>query len=232
MRSNALPPNDPVGVDTEASFLRTRWWWVRHAPVREDGGLIYGQTDLSCDCSDEATFRGLADSLPRHAHWVASHLKRTHQTAQAIWNARGDAPPMRQEPGLAEQDLGDWQGMDRAAFFKDREMDPTRHWFSPASERAPQGESFDDLAARVGGVVERLTELWSGGDIIAVSHGGPIKAAIALALGAEPSLGLAFAIDNGSVTRLDHLRGRNKSGWRVAFINQAARTQERERKLA
>jgi len=27
----------------------TRWWWIRHAPVR-DGGRIYGQSDLPCDC--------------------------------------------------------------------------------------------------------------------------------------------------------------------------------------
>ena len=32
--------------------VATRWWWVRHAPVREDGGCIYGQDDLGCDTSD------------------------------------------------------------------------------------------------------------------------------------------------------------------------------------
>src|SRR5580698_6592435 len=30
----------------------TRWWWVRHAPVRDDGGCIYGQKDMTCDTSD------------------------------------------------------------------------------------------------------------------------------------------------------------------------------------
>ena len=24
-------------------FTRTRWWWIRHAPVRVDEGRIYGQ---------------------------------------------------------------------------------------------------------------------------------------------------------------------------------------------
>jgi len=27
--------------------VATRWWWVRHAPVREDGGCIYGQKDIA-----------------------------------------------------------------------------------------------------------------------------------------------------------------------------------------
>ena len=25
----------------------TRWWWVRHAPVVEQAGRLYGQTDLA-----------------------------------------------------------------------------------------------------------------------------------------------------------------------------------------
>jgi Histidine phosphatase superfamily (branch 1) len=65
-------------------FTRTRWWWVRHAPVRVDEGRIYGQRDLPCDCSEAGVFASLAALLPRDAIWVTSHLSRTVQTAQAI----------------------------------------------------------------------------------------------------------------------------------------------------
>ena len=41
--------------------------------------------------------------------------------------------------------------------------------------------------------------------MIVVAHGGTIKAAVGLALGGQPEKGLAFDIDNCSVTRLDHL---------------------------
>src|SRR5262245_23420968 len=41
----------------------TRWWWIRHAPV-PDGGRIYGQSDLPCDCSDSETFAALAAEVP------------------------------------------------------------------------------------------------------------------------------------------------------------------------
>ena len=34
-----------------SSLIETRWWHVRHAPV-PDGGRIYGQRDLDCDCSE------------------------------------------------------------------------------------------------------------------------------------------------------------------------------------
>jgi alpha-ribazole phosphatase len=39
-----------------ASVVATRWWWVRHAPVREDNGCIYGQEDIGCDTSDRVVF--------------------------------------------------------------------------------------------------------------------------------------------------------------------------------
>ncbi len=47
----------------------TRWWWIRHAPV-PDGGKIYGQSDLDCDCTDAEIFSVLARELPKDAVWV------------------------------------------------------------------------------------------------------------------------------------------------------------------
>ena len=60
---------------------------MRHAPVRSDGGNIYGQKDIDCDTSDREVFEAVAKILPRNAVWYASNLKRTHQTAEAIWAA-------------------------------------------------------------------------------------------------------------------------------------------------
>jgi broad specificity phosphatase PhoE len=56
--------------------------------------------------------------------------------------------------------------------------------------------------------------------VIVASHGGTIKAAIALALGGLVEKGLAFTIDNCSVTRLDHLASQSHSGWRLPMVNQ------------
>jgi len=57
-------------------------------------------------------------------------------------------------------------------------------------------------------------------DVIAVAHGGTIRAAVGLALGGQPDKGLAFDIDNCSVTRLDHLSSANYAGWRLPMVNQ------------
>jgi len=197
----------------------TRWWWVRHAPVRSDGGNIYGQTDIACDTSDREVFEAVAKVLPRDAVWVASNLQRTHQTAEAIWAAGFPKPAtMAKEAAFAEQHLGEWQGMNRAAFLASRPAGT--NWFADIAEPAPGGESFMDLYHRTRNASERLTIGHAGRDIIAVGHGGTIKAAIGLALGGLVEKGLAFDIDNCSVTRLDHFSGPGYTNWRLPMVNQ------------
>jgi alpha-ribazole phosphatase len=202
-------------------FVRTRWWWIRHAPVIVDEGRIYGQSDLPCDCSDARVFSGLAALLPRPAIWVTSNLARTHQTARAIF-AAGDfetLPELVQDKDLAEQHLGDWQGLDRHTFLMNRSQQPDSFWYATADERAPNGESFVDLIERVGASIARVTQRHQGSDIVAVAHGGTIRAAITIALGLPPRGGFAFMIDNCSLTRLDHYQGKRGAGWRVTTIN-------------
>lgn len=200
----------------------TRWWWIRHAPV-PDGGRIYGQKDLDCDCSDAEIFRILARELPRDAVWVTSNLVRTTQTAAAILAAdrarfAGIAP--RPIGDFAEQHLGDWQGLERKVFYAERKVGTHTLWFAPAEERAPNGESFADLLARVAPAIDRLTTQHRGRDIVAVTHGGTIRAAVAHALGLTAQAALAFAVENCSITRLDHLRPEPGVGlWRAVAVN-------------
>jgi alpha-ribazole phosphatase len=205
----------------EDGYVRTRWWWIRHAPVRVDEGRIYGQTDLPCDCSDARVFSSLAALLPQKAIWVTSHLGRTHQTAKAILAAGNfeGANEFQQHKDFAEQHLGDWQGLDRRDFLMGRKQEPDSFWYASAEERAPNGESFVDLTARVGAAITRVNAAHHGSDIVAVAHGGTIRAAIAIALGLPPRGGFAFMIDNCSLTRLDHYQGKQRSGWRVKMVN-------------
>ncbi len=206
----------------------TRWWWIRHAPVTVNKGCVYGRTDLPCDTDDTAGFQGLAAILPRDAAWVVSDLMRTHQTAAAI--VRAGLPGPERFPGegviverdLAEQDFGEWQGKTYSWLAEHRAEQYHRFWHAPAHERAPGGESFEDLLARVSTVIDRLNTDLAGRDIIAVAHGGTIRSAIAKALDLAPETALAFATDNISLTRLDHFAGGRDIGhsWRVGCLNR------------
>jgi alpha-ribazole phosphatase len=207
----------------------TRLWLVRHAPVAH-GGRIYGQADLSCDCSETALFAGLAEKLPRDAVWVTSNLRRTHETATAI--IRAGLPGPLPFPGpdaieiadLAEQDFGRWQGLTYEELEESRARDFHRFWHAPAHEAAPGGESFVAVIERVSSAIHRLVRTHPGRDIIAVVHGGTIRAALALALGLDPEAALAFTIGNCSITRIDRIDGPGMGhGWRVVTVNRPAR---------
>ena len=65
----------------------------------------------------------------------------------------------------------------------------------------------------------RITAEHAGRDIVAVVHGGTIRAALSIALGIEPERALGFSIDTCSVTRLDHLKGASEA-WRIVAVNQ------------
>ena len=188
--------------------------------MRVDEGRIYGQRDLPCDCSDAPVFSGLAALLPQDAIWVTSHLVRTVQTAKAI-QAVGNfaAQEIHQDKDLAEQHLGDWQGLDRRNFLLNRQQEPDSFWYAAADERAPNGESFVDVIERVRAGVARVNRTYPGNGVVAVAHGGTIRAALVIALRLPPRGGFAFTIDNCSLTRLDHYHGKRGAGWRVPMVN-------------
>jgi alpha-ribazole phosphatase len=108
--------------------------------------------------------------------------------------------------------------MNRAAFLASRP--PGNQWFAAIDEPAPGGESFMDLYNRVRGAIEAINVEHGGKDVIVAAHGGTIKAAVGLALGGQPEKGLAFDIDNCSVTRLDHFASAGLSIWRLPMVNQ------------
>jgi alpha-ribazole phosphatase len=209
--------------------IATRLWWIRHAPV-DHGGRIYGQLDLSCDCSETGVFAGLAKQLPHDAVWVTSNLRRTHETAAAI--VRAGLPGPDRIPGpeavavadLAEQHFGEWQGVAYEDLSQIRAGDFHRFWHAPAHEAAPGGESFHAVIKRVSRAVHQLVETYAGRDLIAVAHGGTIRAVLALALGLDPEAALAFTIENCSITRIDHIDGPGMGhGWRVVTVNRPPR---------
>ena len=207
----------------------TRLWLVRHAPVVH-GGRIYGQADLSCDCSETSLFTGLAEKLPRAAVWATSNLRRTHETAAAIIRAGLPGPKPIPGPGviemadLAEQDFGQWQGLSYEELQAFRAGDFHRFWHAPAHEAAPGGESFVAVIKRVSRAIHRLVDAHPGRDIIIVAHGGTIRAALALALGLDPEASLAFTVENCSITRIDRIDGPGMGhGWRVVTVKRPPR---------
>ena len=202
----------------------TRWWWVRHAPVVNGEGMIYGSSDIDCDVSDTAHFKTLAQVLPKDAVWFTSHLTRTKKTAQAIAEAGLDFPEPIVEEDLGEQNFGDWQGLSWNQMMKADPETYNIYWSDPTRNRPPGGESFADQIARTGVVIDRLGEQHKGRNIVVVAHGGTIRAAMAVALKLEPEQGMAIRVDTLSVSIFENVEDgllRGKGGvWRVVGVNR------------
>ena len=199
----------------------TRWWWIRHAPVFNPSNIIYGQMDLDADVSNSKTFKRLARILPSDSVLFTSDLKRTVLTAEAIARAGASLPKAIKEPALREQNFGIWQGKQRDKLVDTFNNKRHKFWIAPAFERAPEGESFADVMARVAPAITNITTNYAGNDIICVSHGGTIRAAIAIALGLGPEKALSITAANCSLTRLAHITDRKSNAvvWSIEMIN-------------
>ena len=199
----------------------TRFWLIRHALVEENArAIVYGTMDVElCPHTLEAQvpmYAALARRLPRPAAWLASPLSRTQRTAAAIFAAGYPEQALTIVPGLIELGFGAWQGQKHAAVAGQLTLPPHAFWPLAGQERPPGGESMADGIARMGATLESLARDYAGQDVVAVSHGGAIRAAIAHAVGISADNALHFSIENISLTRLD----RTPRGWRVACVNE------------
>ena len=194
----------------------TRWWWIRHAPVINPDGRIYGQLDLAADLSNASQFDELAKNLPEDAIWLTTTLQRARETAKKLAARISPQQSVTEDDSLREQAFGDWEGA-RWDDIPARESEP--YWQDPARTRMPEGESFTDVVARVTTTVEQLNSDHSGRNIIAVAHAGSIRAAISHALGGEPQAALSFKLSPLSLTRIDAIHRDGKIWWRVSGVN-------------
>ena len=200
----------------------TRWHFVRHAPVIGAESLLYATPDEPADCSDRAAFQFLAGFLPQKAPLLlSSGLQRTNATAEAIRAAGWQAEDPILEPRLAEQYYGVWHGKKLRDIAAMRTNPPHKHWWSSAEDLPEGGESFRMQYERVAAAMDEWSARAQGRDIVAVAHGGTVRAALAHALGLDLERALTISCANLSVTRMDHVPGDGLGGdWRVVYVNR------------
>ncbi|HVT51656.1 MAG TPA: histidine phosphatase family protein [Dongiaceae bacterium] len=199
----------------------TRWWWIRHAPIKDAAGRVTGQLDLDADCSDLERLAGIAAVLPANATWLVSPLRRARQTLDALQLATdAKAGGFVVERDFSEQDFGDWQGRTYAELEATEADAYKKFWIAPGTTRPPGGESFADVMMRVARAVERRSQEHPDTDVIAVGHGGSIRAAIAQALGLGPARTLQLQVDSLSLTRLDRIADQSGVSWSIGCINR------------
>lgn len=139
---------------------------IRHAPTAGNLKKQYiGWTDEPI-----LPFEAVADTGKKKV-W-GSDLLRCRQTAEKLFpNAA-----YIEEPDFRECHFGEWE---KKTYEELRKEERYRNWIeNPAKIAPPGGESFCELAERVGNAVFRLPE---GDEFTIIMHGGPIRYLLARA---------------------------------------------------
>lgn len=142
---------------------------------------------------------------PYDALWM-SPLARAVETARILARV-SPLPDPETIPALREIHLPQWEGM-AFADVKRRAASRHQHWkFAPETfeMRTPQGDRHfpaRDSLARARDVLDQALVRPTGHRILAVTHGGMIRALLVAALGMDPDRLHSAILDNCSVTRL------------------------------
>jgi broad specificity phosphatase PhoE len=144
--------------------------WQGHAdrPLTERG---------RAQAADLATRLG---EIPLDAIY-SSDLERARETAEVV--ARSQGLEVTQLPALREVDVGSWSGLTREEAER-RYPEGFRRWRAGGTGW-DDGESYGEMSTRILAAVDEIADRHDGGRVLIVTHGGPIRAIHAAALGLQ-----------------------------------------------
>ena len=111
----------------------------------------------------------------------SSDLQRARDTAAVVAESQG--VELRQLPDLREVDVGSWSGLTRVE-AEERFPDGFARW-RDGYPGWKDGETYEAMTERVLRAVDEIAAEHEGGRVLVVSHGGPIRAMHAAALGLD-----------------------------------------------
>ena len=143
-----------------------------------------------------------------------SPLPRAMQTAETV--GRTLSLPVTPLDSLMEMDLGSLDGLTNPEMQRrfPKLLDLWRN--DPSSVHIPGGESLRDTQQRAWGALEEIRQQISEGHAIAVTHNFVIGVIVLRALGLPLSAFQRIRIELGSLTVMEHSRGR----WRLVSLNE------------
>ena len=193
------------------------FWWIRHAPVIGNNDCCYGSNEVDCDVSDNKKFKELAQKLPNNGIVFSSPLSRAVKTFEAVLANGFNIKDYRLDERLTEQNLGNWTGLKYSELEKlTKKLNVAcEFWLMNAEYIPPNGESFIDLTSRVRNFIKDINAEFTSENIIIFSHGGPIRAALSVAIEFNIKKVLPVNIDNSSLTIIKY----ENNFWRIEKVN-------------
>jgi broad specificity phosphatase PhoE len=146
-----------------------------------------------------------------------SDILRAAETAEQIGSITNLTP--RPMPNLREIDVGQWEGLTPEELYRRVPEHMAAFDRDPARTVRLGGESYAQLQARALLALNDIHAAHPSDELVlAVSHGGTIRALLCHIIGLDLAHFGRLWLDNGSLTELRH----GAHGWRLARLNDAA----------
>lgn len=193
---------------------------VRHGETPWNVTLQYqGQGKVPLNERGLEQARRCAERLTRYGVTAlySSDIVRAWQTAEVIGAALALKPtPM---PELREIDVGQWEGHTPEELYRRFPDHMAEYRRDPARTVRLGGESYAQLQTRALVALNHIQEQHQqDAAIVAVSHGGTIRALLCHVIGLDLGNFGRMWLDNGSLTELRL----GQSGWRLMRLNDNA----------
>lgn len=205
--------------EKESTVMR-RLWLVRHGATEWNSERRYcGHSDvplaaLGCEQASWLARRLRSEEI---SLIYSSDLARARQTAEIL--ARGQQVRIEVSSAWREINFGAWEGLTYAQIVE--RFGPQQDFFTGSLNVSPPGgESLAELVQRVQTAYVEMTRN-AKGDIVLVSHGGPLRALLCCILSMPLERQWQLRLDPGSVSAIDFLSATDEAmpGATLALLN-------------
>ena len=175
----------------------TRVLLIRHGAVEADGRCYGRRRDPALSPLGRGEASALRARLPERCRAVRSPARRAAQTAELL--GLGDA---RVDDRLSERDFGEWEGRAWEDIWAETPASVATDPAAYATHVPPGGESLAQVTDRVLEALDALVGAGTGEPLVVITHGGPVRVAVAHALGLDAPAMLRLRPSTGSLTSL------------------------------
>jgi len=176
---------------------------LRHAESSaNNAGILAGRLpSISLSRAGKVQSRAIVKTLKdlEITHIYSSPIQRCLETIEPF--AKSSNSKVTSAPNFIEMDYGDWSGRKLSALRREKLWKSIQK--RPSTVRFPNGESFQEMQARIQKGLNDLARKHKKGRVLIVSHGDPIKVVIASALGMNLDDFQKIVVDPASLTIID-----------------------------
>jgi len=134
-----------------------------------------------------------------------SDLLRAYETAKIIASLHSLSNDIAivTLPALRELNFGVWEGLTITEIKKLFAYEIKQWWENPFSIRIKGGETYSELIERSVNAIKEIIARHKDGQVVVVSHGGPIRSIVGSFLGMDLTKYWRLGLHNGSLSIID-----------------------------